>query len=221
MSTFNFKAFFNKYLEIYPEKPLPNIAFLEWLIGFSEGDASFTLTLRRDIHFVITQSTTDVKILNYIRENLGFGSVYLQSLKQKTHRFIVQDLINLQLICLLFNGNFVLPVRNAKFIIFLASLNEKLIKKNLNIILPSYNLIVPTLQDFWLSGFVDAVGCFSVTMYENNNKFLIRFILVQKWLVNKIVLDHILNLFSNVANKTVGYVNKHSQENVWELVYMV
>ena len=50
--------------------------------------------------FVITQSTIDVPSLYYIKDNLGFGKIISQSTKQKTHRFIIQDYINLYLICL-------------------------------------------------------------------------------------------------------------------------
>ena len=53
--------------------------------------------------FVVTQSSLDLDILNYIRDNLGFGKVIQQSIKQNTHRFIVQDIKNIHLICLLFN----------------------------------------------------------------------------------------------------------------------
>ena len=217
--SFSFDLFYQKYNEFYPNKPLPDRSFLEWMIGFTEGDGLFTVTSRGDLHFVLTQSTDDVQILNYVKGNLGFGSVILQSLKQKTHRFIVQDLNNLHLICLLYNGNFVLPVRTAKFVNFLAYFNEKLIKKSLGgPILPLYTQVKPTLNDFWLCGFTDAGGCFSVTLNQDNGKFQIRFILIQKWLANKVVLDHILMLFSTVASSTVGYVDAHSIENVWELV---
>lgn len=215
---FNFNPFYKKYTELYPHKTLPNYSFLEWLIGFTEGDGFFTIAVRGDLYFVLTQSSDDVQILNYIKENLGFGTVLLQSLKQKTHRFIVQDINNLYLICLLFNGNFVLPVRTAKFVNFLAYLNEKMIKKNIGApLLPLYTQVKPTLSDFWLSGFTDAEGCFSVTLNQNNNKFQIRFILAQKWFANKIVLDHIISLFSISISHEVGYVNPHNADNVWEL----
>jgi group I intron endonuclease len=48
------------------------------------------------------QSSLDIEILNYIKDNLGFGRVIKQSIKQNTHRFVIQDLKNIFLICLLF-----------------------------------------------------------------------------------------------------------------------
>jgi hypothetical protein len=67
-------------------------------------------------------------VLNYIKDNLQFGKIILQSVKQKTHRYVVQDVKNLYLICLIFNGNMVFPTRKARFITFLSMFNERLLK---------------------------------------------------------------------------------------------
>jgi cytochrome c oxidase subunit 1 len=96
---------------------------------------------------VITQSTTDIQSLNYIKNNLGFGKIIKQSVKQNTHRFVIQDIKNLILICLIFNGNMVFPTRNARFLIFLSSFNERLLKKNLNTIVPINSCTIPSLKD--------------------------------------------------------------------------
>jgi hypothetical protein len=97
--------------------------------------------------FVITQSTTDINCLNYIKDNLGFGAIIKQSVKQNTHRFVVQDINNLYLILLIFNGNMVFPTRNARFLTFLSSFNEKLLRRNLKIISPLYTYVSPSLKD--------------------------------------------------------------------------
>jgi len=96
---------------------------------------------------VITQSTTDVKSLKYIEDNLGFGKVIKQSIKQNTHRFVIQDIQNLSLICLLFNGNMVFPTRKARFLTFLSCFNEKLLRKNLITITPLDTCVNPSLND--------------------------------------------------------------------------
>jgi cytochrome c oxidase subunit 1 len=89
----------------------------------------------------------DVKSLYYIKDNLGFGKVIKQSVKQNTHRFVIQDIRNLYLICLLFNGNMVFPTRNARFLTFLSSFNEKLLKKNFTTIAHSDVCSIPSLKD--------------------------------------------------------------------------
>ena len=145
--TFDFTPFYAKFKEYYFNNTKPTKEFLEWFIGFSEGEGSFILAKRGDLSFVITQSTKDVQSLNFIKNNLGFGKVIKQSIKVNTHRFVIQDRNNLFLICLLFNGNMVFPSRNARFLTFLSSFNEKLLKRNLPIIIPKINTILPTLND--------------------------------------------------------------------------
>jgi len=93
--TFDFTPFYTKFSKDYPYLKQPSKEFLEWFIGFSEGEGSFIVAKRGDLSFVIVQSTNDVQILNYIKDKLGFGRVVLQSSKLNTHRFIVQDIKNL------------------------------------------------------------------------------------------------------------------------------
>ena len=212
---FNFKSFLNKYSKLYPNNRNPNKEFLEWFIGFSEGDGSFILAKRGDFSFVITQSTEDINCLNYIKQNLGFGKVIQQSKKQQTHRFVVQDSNNLLLLCLLFNGNMVIPTRKARFETFLSSFNEKLLKLNKETIPIIYNLMLPSINDGWLSGFTDAEGSFTCSILSNSNAYRFRFILTQKWEINKSVLSHINTLFSGEG--AIGSVVPHSISNVWEI----
>jgi hypothetical protein len=73
--------------------------------------------------------------------------VIKQSIKQNTHRFVIQDFKNISLICLLFNGNMVFPTRKGRFLTFLSTFNERLIRKNLNTIIPLDNCVIPTLED--------------------------------------------------------------------------
>lgn len=195
-SSFDFNLFYTKFSEYYPGLQSPPKEFLEWFIGFSEGEGCFTVAKRGDFAFAITQSTIDVQVLNYIKKNLGFGLIGILSSKLKTHRFIVQDFKSLYLLCLLFNGNMVIPTRSARFLTFLSCFNEKLLRKNLKPIDPITVTILPYLFDCWLLGFVDGEGCFSISFLKSSNGFIMSFIITQKWEVNKFVLDHILSLFN-------------------------
>ena len=63
-------------------------AFINWFIGFTEGDGSFVRWLETNkISFVITQK--DPKVLYYIKNNLGFGKIY--KCKDSYYRYIVSD----------------------------------------------------------------------------------------------------------------------------------
>ena len=224
--TFDFTAFYSKFSENYPGLKQPTNKFLEWFIGFSEGEGSFILAKRGDLSFVVTQSTTDIQSLNYIKDNLGFGKVIKQSIKQNTHRFVIQDTKNIFLICLLFNGNIVFPTRKARFLTFLSSFNEKLLKKNLTTIFPLDTCVTPSLNDGWISGITDGEGCFTCSLLSNSSAYRFRYILTQKWEANKHVLEHIMNLFFPSAGRpfgskdgflTKGCVVPHSAPGVWEL----
>lgn len=211
----NFDSFYSKFNEYYPNAKKPSLLFLQWLIGFSEGEGSFILAKRGDLSFVITQSTLDIKSLNYIKDSLGFGKVIVQSTKQKTHRFIVQDVKNLILISLIFNGNMVFPTRNARFLTFLSSFNERLLKKNMDTIKPEINTITPSLEDAWLAGITDGEGSFTCSLLSNSSAFRYRYTLTQKWEANKYVLEHIQNILKNYSVE--GCVVSHFVDNVWEL----
>ena len=41
--SFDFSCFYNEFTKVYPDKNKPSSLFLEWLIGFSEGEGSFCL----------------------------------------------------------------------------------------------------------------------------------------------------------------------------------
>jgi LAGLIDADG endonuclease len=216
LKDYEFKPFFIKYVTMYPNHKLPNIEFLQWFIGFAEGEGCFTVAKRGDLSFVVTQSTEDVNVLNYIMKNLGFGNVIKQSIKSNTHRFIVQDRANLVLISLIFNGNMVFPTRANRFNTFLSALNEKLLKDGENIIVPIYATILPTLTDYWLAGITDAEGSFTCSILSNSSSaYRFRYILTQKHEANRYVLQHIVNLFNQI--NASGVVLNHSIQTVLEI----
>lgn len=224
---FNLNLFYEEYEKLYPNNKKPNKEFLEWLIGFTEGDGSFIATKNKELFFVITQSESDLNILNLIKNNLNIGNINIQSNKNKTYRYVIRKKSDIYLICLLFNGNMVMPTKQQRFIQFLIILNEYIIKyKNnkYNIIEPLNYCILPSLKDSWLAGFTDAEGCFTCSILSNsNNAYRIRYILTQKWDINKEILEYILNIWSksiyqkNDNIKLIGSIVPHSIENYWEI----
>jgi Cytochrome C and Quinol oxidase polypeptide I/LAGLIDADG endonuclease len=213
---YDFKPFLNKYAAMYPNHKLPKTEFLQWLIGFAEGEGSFTIAKRGDLYFVITQSTKDVNVLNYIMNSLGFGKVIKQSEKSNTHRFIIQDRAHLVLISLLFNGNMVFPTRANRLNTFLSALNEKCLKHGENIIIPIYATVLPTLRDYWLAGITDGEGSFTCSILSNSpTAYRFRYILTQKHEANRNVLQHIVNLFNQI--NASGAVVNHSVDTVGEI----
>ena len=135
---------------------------------------------RGGLQFVITQSSSDVQVLNYIQKNLGFGKVIQQSKSNNTHRFIVQDVSNILLICLIFNGNMVFLTKNSQFLIFLSAYNNMALRTKLETINPIVDTLLPTLHAHWLAGFTDAEGCFTLSLLSNSKGYRLRFIISQK-----------------------------------------
>ena len=64
---------FDDYTKLGQPEHIPNVdkSFLEWFIGFTEGDGSFD---QSKLAFIINQK--DPKLLFKIKKKLGFGSVY-------------------------------------------------------------------------------------------------------------------------------------------------
>jgi hypothetical protein len=70
---------------------------------------------------VITQSTSDINVLNFIKETLGFGKVIAQSIK--TCRYVTQSKTEINLLIHLFNGNIVLPSNQIRLHAFINGFN--------------------------------------------------------------------------------------------------
>ena len=209
-SPFRFNTFYilweeKKHKLPYGLTEIPNQSFLEWLVGFTEGDGSFIINSRGTSIFVLTQNTGDVQVLEYIKRTLGFGHVIKQG--PYTSRFIVEDNAGVTLLVALFNGNLVFPLKLASFALFLEAFNKRLRGQVVEFI-PS--LVTPTFNDFWLSGIADAEGCFSISFLGNSKGYRFRFLLAQLGEINLAVLKHITTLIG-------GNVRPHSKEGVYEL----
>ena len=160
--------------------------WLTWFIGFSEGDGAFLVGKDKRLIFVLTQK--EIAILNHIHETLGIGRVTTYG---SFSRYRVEDKKSMLILIALFNGNLVLNKRKVQ------------VKKNwLDILgIEQKNNVLPTLNDSWISGFIDAEGCFNVTLFKRKTMALgyqvkLRFMIDQKdSLENMIYIKDQLNLF--------------------------
>lgn len=177
-ATFNFDA----YLDSKPSHLSKiNITFLAWFIGFAEGDGCFFVDEKTNRNYFLL-SQKDPKALYFIKKNLGFGIV---NKKQDSYQYYVSDQINIDKLIKIFNGNLQLEKTNRNFkkwfnvysnytkITNKISFNDN--NKNNNL----------SLDNSWLSGFIDAEGCFTATLrvdprYKSGYKLVLRFIIDQK-----------------------------------------
>lgn len=258
---FNFNEFYIKYKELKPNNKIPNSKFLEWFIGYFENNGTFILIKKGEISVIITESSNNMingtslcnkevpkDVLKYIQSNLNIGNISELSKKDKTYKWYVNNRRDIILLSLIFNGNLVLPTKYGKFIIFLAKLNEKLLKNNESIIILKNYCKLPTLNDSWLSGFIDGNSKFNLNINNNNinnninnnnnNRYgtfspiigekvpynlKFKFSLSLKHNINKYVLEHILLLFNNNNNYNNNNnnisINNIIKDNIWELSF--
>lgn len=203
----NLNLFRKAYL-LYKEKEFSyNDEWITWFIGFTEGDGAI-LEYKERLIFVITQK--DYKVLHEIQNVLGFGVV--KDFKGFS-RFIVSNNSDCFLLYLLFNGNLTLLSRvnqlNRWYILLLGLKRLNIFKKFAISVVPDIIMIPfkPNLKDSWLSGFIDAEGCFSINIYkgkDNKHFCQCRYILDQKDARDLLLyIRNILNFGSvNLRNKT-------------------
>ena len=159
--------------------------WLTWFIGFTEGDGAF-LTYKNSCTFVITQK--EEAILNHIKDTLGIGMVKNFG---KFSRYIVRDKKSIILLIDIFNGNIFFDKRKLQLDKWL----------NIHNISKIDNIIKPSLFDGWISGLIDAEGCFNITLFKRKAMVLgyqvkLRFMIDQKDnLNNMLYLKEVFNLF--------------------------
>lgn len=164
------------YQHLFKRKDLPSKWY--WLIGMTEGDGSFIVAKRKggkkSLMYVLTQWDKEERLLRDIREELGFGIVIKQG--RKMMRYVVQDKRGLKEIIKIHNGELKLKKKREQFKKFVNIYNE-LYGENIEVIGKRKRV---NLEDGWLSGFIQAEGCFNIGYVEKIKRFRVRFSISQK-----------------------------------------
>ena len=144
----------------------------------TEGDGSFIVAKRKggkkSLMYVLTQRDKEERLLRGIREELGFGIVIKQG--RNTMRYIVQDKRGLKEIIKIHNGELKLKKKREQFKKFVNIYNS-LYGENIEVIGKRKRV---NLEDGWLSGFIQAEGCFNIGYVEKIKRFRVRFSISQK-----------------------------------------
>lgn len=128
---------------------LPNIKFLDWFVGFSEGGGSFILpTSIRGRRFEIWQHSKNAQILYHVKSALGFGTIRFPKYRPNIAVFTVNKKEHLEIIKSVFLNRICTSNTRVRFKEFYQLDNVVLNK-------PSFN-------NAWLSGFIDTEGCFRI-----------------------------------------------------------
>ena len=180
-TSFNFYAF-RELTKISSDKISDD--WLTWFIGFTEGDGAIIIA-KNSPYFVITQK--EKEILHHISDVLGIG--YVKDF-DKFSRFMVFSKKDINVLISIFNGNLFLNKRKIQLKKWLDITNTPI----------NNNKFVPSLKDGWISGLIDAEGCFNITLFKRKAMILgyqvkLRFMIDQSESLNDmIVLKEILNL---------------------------
>jgi len=151
---------------------ITDIKFLQWFVGFSEGEGSFIIC-KNYCSFIIKQK--EIALLYNIRTRLGFGKVTIYNQNGVEYgRYHVQSRKNCFRLAMLFNGNLVLTKTNETFTQWLQVLGITRLQRR----------AIVELTNGWLSGFINADGVFSARIRKNTRnkmgrQFIQKFSLTQ------------------------------------------
>lgn len=195
---------FNEYSKLRPQHHIKtNQEFLEWFIGFTEGDGSFVIS-KEKVYFDITQNLQDIQVLYYIKKELGFGKVLIRN---EPHRnvgvFYVTKEENFYRLITIFNGNICSNYKKEQFKKWLYQFNTQY-NKNVEF---KDRSVKPSLNTAWLSGFIDAEGSFTGRVKFCKTSKLgkaphLTFSLSQK---EYSILSNIRELFLSTTTKNIRY----------------
>ena len=191
--------------------------FLEWFIGFTEGDGSFIIanaeTAKPRLFFIINQ--IERKVLNKVAEGLGFGKVisYTQTIKQgkkeikkQYYRYSATSFYDLTSLIHIFNGNIITGKVQTRFKRWLAAYNllAKVTSGTSSSILFRQSSPTFTLQSAWFAGFVDAEGGFyaklSVPTPKTPERLRFKFYITQQ--NGRLILENIRDSLQLSITKT-------------------
>lgn len=165
---------FYKYAHAH-HVPRIDESFLQWFIGFCEGDGSFSYTKTSVYHrqrngksyiehvserlrFSICQK--ERRIVEKIAYKFGFGRVSSFNKGEETYwRWSLESKKSIESMAYLLSGNLVLPYRQKQFLKWIEIGQKKsMFQPPFDKMKPWYSNV--DLNNAWLSGFIDAEGCF-------------------------------------------------------------
>jgi hypothetical protein len=166
--------------------------FLEWFIGYMEGIGNFDL----DKFYIIQKNP---QILYYIRKTLGFGII--KKCDNGDFKYQVSKINNLRILFQILN--------NGSKLIFEHTYNKYI--KVINLINTKYSMDLPiykqnqhiTLNDAWLSGYIDGKGKFLTEIKKEENSIGIYFSIKEEKEIEKYKEINLLWLKEGLTNNII------------------
>lgn len=155
-----------------PHVPRISEAFLQWFVGFFEGngtiDTNFPATATTETRLKLCITQTEKKIILLLAKTFGFGNVSSFHKNNQTYwQWTLESKSSLLRIAFLLSGNLILPKMQKQFDNWISMGMEKQMFQQPFKSNKPWTASV-SLENGWLSGFIDAKGCFSVGCSENS-----------------------------------------------------
>lgn len=210
------------------------ICFKQWLVGFTDGDGNFSITHQGDkwgLSYKLSQSRYNLRVLYYIKKELGVGSVTKDNTKGQ---FFIRDRKALETIILPLFDKY--PLLTSKYFDYaklkkalhvLNDLGLSKVEKNIKLLnlknsklpdsykspawidvylpLENVNSLHHVMTKPWVIGFIEAEGSFYLSN-KDSNRIVHGFGLTQK--LDEIVLQA-LGLIFHIPN-SVRYKEIHN-----------
>lgn len=193
--------------------PVYDQTFLEWFVGFTEGDGSFIIcNNKKRLIFTITQK--DPSFLYKLRTTLGFGSILNDNKFKEIKRYSVSHRSQIRILIHIFNGNLLLNKTNKRFSKWVEEYNKTL-KVGEDLIILKQSICDTFIKknslfnNAWFWGFIEAEGCFNISLRLKLNRVSFRFIIDQT-----AEYDFMLFVKKSFNNKGSLYKRKESISGV-------
>ena len=155
-----------------PHVPRVSEAFLQWFVGFFEGDGCLSIFIASDTktktRLCLNISQKEKTIITLIATTFGFGNISSSTQGNQTYwRWSLGSKTSLERIVFLLAGNLILPKRQVQFQKWIEAGEQK------GMFQPPFNKNKPwvakvAFDNAWLSGFIDAEGCFYAYCRDRN-----------------------------------------------------
>jgi len=209
--------------------------FHQWLVGFTDGDGTFSIVRQNNkwsLIFKLSQSTYNLRVLYFIKSQLGIGSIYVEK-RNSFASFRIRDRFALESVIFpIFDKYSLLTTKQFNYIKFkeayavlsdtsLSNLEKDILifklintKPPVNYISPVWWIVENKVSSFesaskviskaWLVGFTEAKGSFYLVA-KSNTRLVHAFEITQK--LDQIVLiaiKSLLGISTNVILKKAG-----------------
>jgi len=210
--------------------------FNQWLVGFTDGDGTFSIVRQNNqwsLTFKIVQSTYNLRVLHFIKKQLGVGSISVESNGKMAHYRIRDMKVLSSTIFPIFDKHTLLTSKYFHYLKFKEAykiLNDTSLSKDLkdkfifdlidnqipnDYVSPAWSIVNNSIYNTneakkvmtksWLIGFTEAEGSFYLV--SKSSQRLIHAFEIQKKL-DKIVLiaiKHILGISTDVQFKKANH----------------